>query len=67
MESAPAVDANTHVAAEQVAAGASVLAGVGLQAALVHILGAVLTCREAGGGADVKIGECEHVVFYSTT
>jgi len=60
--STPAVHAHAHVAAKQVAAGASVLAGVGLQTTLVHIFSAVLTCGEAGG-VDEKRGECTHIQF----
>lgn len=39
----PAVDTDTVVAAMCVMTGATVLAGVGHQLALVHIFGAVLT------------------------
>lgn len=46
--STPAVNTHTDVAAKQVAAGASILAGVWLQTTLVHIFCAVLTCGEAG-------------------
>lgn len=41
--STPAVNAHTDVAAKQVAAGTSILAGVWLQTTLVHIFCAVLT------------------------
>lgn len=50
----PAIDTDAVVAAVVVVASAPVLAGVGHQLALVHVLGAVLTCqgtehlREAG-------------------
>lgn len=44
----PAVDTDTVVAAVVVVAGATVLAGVGHQLALVHVLSAVLTCRGTG-------------------
>lgn len=43
VRSTPAVNADTDVAADQVAAGASVLASVWLQPTLVHIFCAVLT------------------------
>lgn len=42
--SAPAIHTHTLIAADQIAAGPSVLAGVWLQAALVHIFRAVLAC-----------------------
>ena len=42
--STPAINTHTDVAADQVAAGASVLASVWLQATLVHIFCTVLTC-----------------------
>lgn len=41
----PPVDADTVVAAVRVVTGASVLAGVGHQLALVHIFGTVLTWK----------------------
>lgn len=41
----PAIDTDTVVAPVVVVAGATVLAGVGHQLALVHILSAVLTCQ----------------------
>lgn len=44
----PAIDADAVVAAMVVVAGAPVLAGVGHQLALVHVLGAVLTCQGTG-------------------
>lgn len=44
----PAIDADAVVAAVVVVAGAPVLAGVGHQLALIHILGAVLTCEGTG-------------------
>lgn len=44
----PAVDTDAVVAAVVVVAGAPVLAGVGHQLALVHVLGAVLTCQGTG-------------------
>lgn len=40
----PAIDAHAVVAAKGVVAGPTVLAGVGHELALVHVLGAVLTC-----------------------
>lgn len=46
--STPAINAHADIAAEQVAAGTSVLASVWLQATLVHIFCTVLTCGEAG-------------------
>jgi len=46
--SRPAINADTVVAAMVVVAGAPVLAGVGHQLALVHVLGAVLTCQGQG-------------------
>lgn len=48
----PTVDADAGVTALGVEAGAPVVAGVGLQLALVHILGAEL----AWGGGDVEWG-----------
>lgn len=44
----PAIDTHTVVAAVVVVAGATVLAGVGHQLALIHILSAVLTCQGTG-------------------
>lgn len=43
VQAAPAVDAYTVVAARDVVARATVLAGVGLQMALIHVVRAVLT------------------------
>lgn len=43
VQSTPAVHTHTRVAARHIAAGAPVLTGVGLQATLVHVLGAELT------------------------
>lgn len=50
VRSTPTIDAYTDVAARQVAAGTSVLTGVWLQPALIHVLCAVLTCE----GGDLK-------------
>lgn len=44
----PAVDADAVVAAVRVVAGAAVLAGVGHQLALVHVLRAVLAWKASG-------------------
>lgn len=44
----PAIDTDTVVAAVVVVAGATVLAGVGHQLALIHILSAVLTWQGTG-------------------
>lgn len=44
----PAIDADAVVATMVVVAGASILAGIGHQLALVHILSAVLTCKRTG-------------------
>lgn len=43
---APAINTHTHIAAEQIAAGPSILAGVWLQAALVYVFRAVLACGQ---------------------
>lgn len=43
VRSAPAVHAHTGIAAGRVAASATVLTGVGLQATLVHVVRAILT------------------------
>lgn len=53
--SAPAVDAHAAVASIAVGAGASVLAGIGLQQALVHIFRAELPCPLRGAAAVVSI------------
>lgn len=42
----PAVNTHADVAADQVGAGPSILASVWLQAALVHVFGTVLACRD---------------------
>lgn len=44
----PAIDADAVVATVVVVAGTPVLAGVGHQLALIHVLGAVLTCQGTG-------------------
>lgn len=44
----PAIDTDTVVATVVVVAGAPILAGIGHQLALVHVLGAVLTCQGTG-------------------
>lgn len=46
--STPAINTHTDIAADQVAAGTSILASVWLQTTLVHIFCTVLTCGEAG-------------------
>lgn len=43
----PAINAHADIAADQVAAGPSILASVWLQATLVHIFCTVLACGEA--------------------
>lgn len=45
VEAAPAVNAHADVAADEVAAGAAVLACVWLQTTFIHILRTVLTCE----------------------
>lgn len=52
---APAINTHTDIAPNQIAAGPSILAGVWLQAALVYIFCAVLTC-----GPKCRQGEKEH-------
>lgn len=44
----PAIDTDAVVATMVVVAGATILAGIGHQLALIHILGAVLTCEGMG-------------------
>ncbi len=46
VRAAPAVHTYTVVAVACVAASASVLTGVGLQSAFIHIIGAKLTCKQ---------------------
>lgn len=46
VQAAPTVDTYAVVAARDVVARAAILAGVGLQMALIHIVCAVLTCSE---------------------
>lgn len=48
----PPINAHTDIAADQVAAGTSVLASVWLQATLVHVFCTVLACGEAGRWTD---------------
>ena len=55
----PAVHTHTLVAAVGVVARASVLAGVGHQLALVHVLCAVLACSAGGEGVGVEGGGSE--------
>lgn len=45
VRSAPSVDTHTDVTTNQVAAGASILTSVWLQATLIHVFCAVLTCE----------------------
>lgn len=47
--STPAINAHADIAADQVAAGTSVLASVWLQATLIYIFCTVLTCGEVEG------------------
>lgn len=44
----PAIHTDTVVAPVVVVAGATVLAGIGHQLALIHVLSAVLTCQGTG-------------------
>lgn len=46
--STPAINANTDIAADEVAASTSILASVWLQATLIYIFCTMLTCGEAG-------------------
>lgn len=46
VRAAPAVNTHTAVAANQIAAGPSILAGVWLQATLIHIFCTVLACGQ---------------------
>lgn len=45
VRSTPAINTHTHIAANQVAAGPSILASVWLQATLIYIFCTVLACR----------------------
>lgn len=52
----PAVNTHADIAANQVGAGASVLASVWLQAALVYVFSAVLACKVNGGNSRDQTG-----------
>lgn len=57
VRAAPAIHTHTLIAAHQIAAGPSVLAGVGLQAALVYILCAVLACAQKCRQGEIGRGQ----------